>query len=72
MATASMCRPGARHGSLDSARATLARGRLPAAPEAPRNEDILTTFTELGVIAEITEALADVGITTPFPIQEMT
>jgi len=75
MATASMCRPGARHGSLDSGRATLARGRLPAAPEAPeapRNEDILTTFTELGVIAEITEALADVGITTPFPIQEMT
>src|SRR5690606_6654053 len=32
----------------------------------------LTTFTELGVMPEIAEALADKGITEPFPIQEMT
>jgi superfamily II DNA/RNA helicase len=39
----------------------------------PRNEDILTTtFSSLGVMPEIADALTDVGITTPFPIQEMT
>jgi superfamily II DNA/RNA helicase len=32
----------------------------------------LTTFTDLGVMPEIAGALADVGITSPFPIQEMT
>ena len=32
----------------------------------------LTTFADLGVLPEIAEPLADVGITTPFPIQEMT
>jgi superfamily II DNA/RNA helicase len=32
----------------------------------------LTTFTDLGVMPEIADALADVGITSPFPIQEMT
>ncbi|HEV8056627.1 MAG TPA: DEAD/DEAH box helicase, partial [Nocardioidaceae bacterium] len=32
----------------------------------------MTTFTELGVLPEIADALTDVGITTPFPIQEMT
>ena len=30
------------------------------------------TFRELGVLPEIVDALARVGITTPFPIQEMT
>lgn len=35
-------------------------------------EKTLTTFKDLGVLPEITEALADEGITTPFPIQEMT
>src|SRR3954468_23620211 len=33
---------------------------------------ILTTFRELGVLPEIADALERVGITTPFPIQEMT
>ena len=37
----------------------------------PRNEDILTSFSELGVSAEITRALDEVGITAAFPIQEM-
>ncbi|MCD0448063.1 DEAD/DEAH box helicase [Actinocorallia sp. API 0066] len=31
----------------------------------------LTTFTELGVIPEIADALATEGITTPFPIQSL-
>ncbi|CAN5678998.1 DEAD/DEAH box helicase [soil metagenome] len=43
-----------------------------AAGAAPWNEDTLTTFSDLGVIAEISEALTDVGITSAFPIQEMT
>ncbi len=32
----------------------------------------MTTFTDLGVAPEITDALDAVGITSPFPIQEMT
>jgi superfamily II DNA/RNA helicase len=32
----------------------------------------VTTFTDLGVMPEIADALSDVGITSPFPIQEMT
>jgi superfamily II DNA/RNA helicase len=32
----------------------------------------LTTFSDLGVMPEINDALSDVGITSPFPIQEMT
>ncbi len=32
----------------------------------------MTTFTDLGVMPEIADALSDVGITSPFPIQEMT
>ncbi|MFY0408113.1 DEAD/DEAH box helicase [Solicola sp. PLA-1-18] len=32
----------------------------------------LTTFTDLGVLPEIADALAAKGITSPFPIQEMT
>ena len=39
-------------------------------PEEPSRP--LTTFTDLGVMPEIADALADVGITHPFPIQEMT
>jgi superfamily II DNA/RNA helicase len=34
--------------------------------------DHVTTFTDLGVMPEIADALSDVGITSPFPIQEMT
>jgi superfamily II DNA/RNA helicase len=37
-----------------------------------RDEKTLTSFTDLGVQPEIADALADVGITEPFPIQEMT
>jgi superfamily II DNA/RNA helicase len=33
---------------------------------------LLTTFPDLGVLPEIADALARAGITTPFPIQEMT
>src|SRR5689334_24186259 len=32
----------------------------------------VTTFRELGVLPEICDALERAGITTPFPIQEMT
>jgi superfamily II DNA/RNA helicase len=37
-----------------------------------RTGKILTTFRDLGVLPEIADALERVGITTPFPIQEMT
>ena len=37
-----------------------------------RTGKILTTFRELGVLPEIADALERAGITTPFPIQEMT
>ncbi|GAB2811079.1 DEAD/DEAH box helicase [Actinocorallia aurea] len=36
-----------------------------------RRLEALTTFTELGVIPEIADALATEGITTPFPIQAL-
>ncbi|MDX6738805.1 DEAD/DEAH box helicase [Actinocorallia sp. A-T 12471] len=36
-----------------------------------RRLEALTTFTELGVIPEIADALATEGITTPFPIQSL-
>ena len=32
----------------------------------------MTTFRDLGVLPEIADALERSGITTPFPIQEMT
>jgi superfamily II DNA/RNA helicase len=47
------------------------RFRTPSA-HAKRTGNILTTFRELGVLPEIADALERVGITTPFPIQEMT
>src|SRR4051812_14419534 len=37
-----------------------------------RTGKILTTFRDLGVLPEIADALERGGITTPFPIQEMT
>ncbi|AXE22847.1 ATP-dependent helicase [Streptomyces globosus] len=37
-----------------------------------RRGSTLTTFRELGIFPETAEALEAVGITTPFPIQEMT
>jgi superfamily II DNA/RNA helicase len=38
----------------------------------PKNRVCLSTFTDLGVLPEIADALESVGITTPFPIQQMT
>ena len=40
--------------------------------DSKRTGKILTTFRELGVLPEIADALERGGITTPFPIQEMT
>src|SRR5688572_11150229 len=40
--------------------------------ESQEFEKTLTTFKDLGVMPEIADALDDVGITHPFPIQEMT
>ncbi|ELS56268.1 DEAD/DEAH box helicase [Streptomyces viridochromogenes] len=37
-----------------------------------RGSTLTTTFRELGILPETAEALEAVGITTPFPIQEMT
>ncbi len=44
--------------------------RLP--PRLTEEANILTTFRELGILPETAEALEAVGITSPFPIQEMT
>ncbi len=44
--------------------------RLP--PRLTEEASILTTFRELGILPETAEALEAVGITSPFPIQEMT
>ncbi len=51
---------------------TAPLGPLPAAPHDLRTGKLLTTFRELGVLPEIADALERGGITTPFPIQEMT
>jgi superfamily II DNA/RNA helicase len=49
---------------------SLSTGRNPCPHE--RIEKVLTTFHDLGVLPEIADALEQVGITTPFPIQQMT
>ncbi|QDA04633.1 DEAD/DEAH box helicase [Streptomyces rimosus subsp. rimosus ATCC 10970] len=48
--------------------------RPPWPPRAAshRRGKILSTFRELGILPETAEALEAVGITSPFPIQEMT
>ncbi|HZG06784.1 MAG TPA: DEAD/DEAH box helicase, partial [Streptomyces sp.] len=46
---------------------------LPPVPRLTEEASILTTtFRELGILPETAEALEAVGITSPFPIQEMT
>ncbi len=47
---------------------------MPYSAASHRRGNILTTttFRSLGILAETAEALEAVGITTPFPIQEMT
>ena len=47
---------------------------MPHSAASHRRGNILTTttFRSLGILAETAEALEAVGITTPFPIQEMT
>ncbi len=42
------------------------------APRLTEEASILSTFRELGILPETAEALEAVGITSPFPIQEMT
>jgi superfamily II DNA/RNA helicase len=41
-------------------------------PPRRGNEKVLSTFQDLGVTAEISDALKQAGIVTPFPIQRMT
>lgn len=56
------------------------RGRAPGREPDPlvahaashRRGSILSTFRDLGILPETAEALEAVGITSPFPIQEMT
>ncbi|MGQ0468204.1 MAG: DEAD/DEAH box helicase [Sporichthyaceae bacterium] len=43
----------------------------PPGPQ-PKRRNALSSFSELGVISAITDALDEVGITTAFPIQEQT
>ncbi|WP_139140833.1 DEAD/DEAH box helicase, partial [Streptomyces oceani] len=47
-------------------------GRAPYRVLQKRTSILSTTFSDLGVCPETAEALEAVGITTPFPIQEMT
>jgi superfamily II DNA/RNA helicase len=47
-----------------------ARHLVPGPP--PGKDSTLSTFRDLGILPETAEALEAVGITTPFPIQEMT
>jgi superfamily II DNA/RNA helicase len=44
----------------------------PVTPRLTEEASILTTFRELGILPETAEALEAIGITSPFPIQEMT
>lgn len=48
--------------------------RPPCSPRSAshRRGSTLTTFRDLGILTETAEALEAVGITSPFPIQEMT
>ncbi|GHA09096.1 hypothetical protein GCM10010303_18840 [Streptomyces purpurascens] len=46
--------------------------RSPRTAPHRRGSTLTTTFRELGILPETAEALEAVGITTPFPIQEMT
>ncbi len=57
-----------------SGEATIAREgvRRTATPRHDESDKTITTFRELGVLPEICDALERAGITTPFPIQEMT
>ncbi len=52
-----------RHGTTPSVRLRAA---------SHRRGSTLTTFRDLGILTETAEALEAVGITSPFPIQEMT
>ncbi|WUR72694.1 DEAD/DEAH box helicase [Streptomyces pseudogriseolus] len=59
--------------------AAVVPGTVPTRPpRSPRHRvhrrgsTLTTTFRELGILPETAEALEAVGITTPFPIQEMT
>jgi superfamily II DNA/RNA helicase len=57
----------------DSAHHPLGARRRRAAQQLDEgNEKVLSTFQELGVTAEISDALEKMGIVTPFPIQQMT
>ncbi len=63
----------APRGQRSSLRPTLPGNR--SSPRPNRRGSILTTtttFRDLGILPETAEALEAVGITTPFPIQEMT
>ena len=57
-------------------RPALLRWGAPSLPPVPRLTEeasiLTTTFRELGILPETAEALEAVGITSPFPIQEMT
>ncbi|SOD61014.1 Superfamily II DNA and RNA helicase [Streptomyces zhaozhouensis] len=48
------------------------RRRVPRHTEEATTLSTTTTFRDLGILPETAEALEAVGITTPFPIQEMT
>jgi superfamily II DNA/RNA helicase len=57
----------------DSAHHPIGARRRRAAQQLDEgNEKVLSTFQDLGVTAEISDALEKMGIVTPFPIQQMT
>ena len=43
----------------------------PAQTQPPEDLTTEATFSDLGVTAQLVQALTEVGITHPFPIQEM-
>ncbi|CAM5270184.1 helicase [Streptomyces spiroverticillatus] len=63
-----------RHPALPRPDETQARYDPRCSPRVAshRRGSTLTTFRDLGILSETAEALEAVGITSPFPIQEMT
>ena len=57
--------------SIEAILSTKASHEAPSGPAVPQTTAPTATFANIGVIEPIVHALAQVGITTPFPIQSM-
>ena len=65
------CRPPVRPACARQA-SLIHRGVRRSTTRLDESDNTITTFRELGVLPEICDALDRAGISTPFPIQEMT